>query len=152
MIFYFLGKLQLLKSGRVILITTNGLKYDVNNGMATCFSQYLFSLDIDLSEEAKKASAAAATCNTNQTLPSSSSSAYSRQNIKPSQPVIPITGKLCMLDRISRKLIITPQYDIGKMRNVKVESKVSIDRSNNEDIEMSGEVDEYEEDDVIDIY
>jgi hypothetical protein len=147
---FILGKLQLLKSGRVVLITTTGLRYDVSNGMATCFSQYLSSLDIDLSEEAKKASAAAATANLTHTpsSSSSSSSAYSRQNIKPPQPVIPITGKLCMLDRISRKLIITPQYDIGKMRNIKNENKVSIDGNNNEDIEMT---DEYVED-IVDSY
>jgi hypothetical protein len=132
-----LGKLQLTQSGKVYLVTTDGLRYSVSNGMATCFAQYLASVTVDTSPEAVAAAAAAATLNSPPPLSKKKSGfggagggggggggkgkkqGYHREveeSLEDAEANLKPSGELYFLDGISRKFVITPEFDIGQKR------------------------------------
>jgi hypothetical protein len=84
-----LGKLQLLKSGKVRMRTADGKTFEVSSGLAASFQQCLSSISIPPPEP----------------VASSSSSSSNNNNI----PLPP--GRLCMLGNITKKLVVTPSME-----------------------------------------
>jgi hypothetical protein len=155
-----IGRLQLLKSGRVRLITTDGRSFEVNSGLSTCFLQTLLAVDYqpppppsstsgsvhntNSSNEREgrgtatqptmmttTSSSSAGVLNrhsntTTTTASSSSSLSYFSggvgRSIKvetgfSSQQQESSAGSLHFMGNITRKLVITPNYELGVKRN-----------------------------------
>lgn len=116
-----LGKLRLYKSGKVKLVTENGNEYDVNAGLAACFLQCLMSVEVPPPDDDDvihvKAEGGEAT---------SSSSVNKKTNNKTKDNVlVGKEGKLCFLGNVTKKLVVTPDYELGIRRKKQVTSAPS---------------------------
>ena len=89
-----LGKLEVRKSGRVFLVTTNGARYECNAGMTAYFSQYVASVS-EVSTTSSPSSS------------SSSSSSSSRALIKEEKDDKKGGGSLHLLSPVTRKWVVT---------------------------------------------
>lgn len=96
-----LGKLQLLRSGKVRLVTNDGKSFDVRNGLAACFMQSLVTVDVSQSE-AKPS-------------PEGEQSAPSKKKSK-EVPVTSEQGTMHLMGNITKKLVLTPNYELGVQR------------------------------------
>lgn len=90
-----LGKLQLTRSGRVFLVTDSGYKFEVNNGITTCFSNFVAAIKM----------------NDNNNNPNIESNISDRKDKKmksndKKETVIdtPVCGQLSVLGRVTKKL------------------------------------------------
>lgn len=103
------GKMQLLRSGKVRIITNDGKIYEVNSGIAVAFAQYLGS--IDMKEKISTSN--------------SSSSSNSNRDVKPDiKPVLSaggkgfsmataaaVSGEMHVMGRVTHKIVVTPLED-----------------------------------------
>lgn len=111
-----LGKLRLYKSGKVKLVTENGNSYDVNSGLTAAFMQCLTSVEVPPAEESDGLN-----IKTEGEYPSSSGNSSNNNQHKKSNKLkdnmIPgKEGKVCFLGNITRKLVVTPDYELGIRR------------------------------------
>lgn len=90
-----IGKLQITESGKVFLVCSNGLRYELHAGLSTCFSQYVAAVDCTESIAASD----------------------SRVKMEPglaesvqSAPANGATASMFMLAPITRKLIVAPSF------------------------------------------
>lgn len=131
-----LGKLQLFKSGRVQLIDIHGRIFDVGGGMDVAFLQYLSSITME------QPAALITSSSTNQHqhqhqqgIPSQVPGPYTAKTAIDAATVLP-TGDLNLMSDITRKLIITPNYDMH-LSSPLVSSAANINQSSSMDFNQS---------------
>lgn len=127
-----------MKSGKVRLITNDGRSFDVTNGLAACFTQTLISVDVDSSPSAL----------TEGGDPSSIDAVNSAPRKTKKEPNLVSTdsstseqGKIQFMGNILRKLVITPNYELG-IQSKKVAGLKSGDRASSEE-ELIAEEEEF---------
>lgn len=153
-----LGKLQLLGSGRVRLVTESGLTYQVSSGLAASFSQTLAAIETrDIPVDTSSSTSAGGGS-------SSSSSGKSLGRLKragagggsvsgggeSTEPVLDPSkvGDIHFMGNITKKLVLTPEYEIGtKKSKIPTESYLKANQNNSshqkyedemiEDVDMS---------------
>lgn len=132
----FAGKLQVMKSGKVYLLTNNGLQYEVwytlsfskwrtdiaifvgpqvSAGMDAAFAQYAASIAV--TSPAPSSASTAVTSSSSASSGASSKTSKVAPNASGSDNK---TGDLHMLTDITRKLLVVPTHAIGKKRVVDV--------------------------------
>ena len=97
-----LGKLQLTKSGKVFLVTDSGHKFEVHNGITACFANFV--AEVALNENYNN------TIDDNIDDKRNKKPTYNTMRDKIVNDNAPISGELKMLGRITKKLVITPDY------------------------------------------
>jgi len=117
-----LGKIQEMSSGKVFLVTNDGKRFQVNSGMPSSFAEYISAIRMDPkdTESGDVSAAASATATGGRSSASSSSSSssagrYSGRDVQSAEVLDP-TGNFYMLGRVTRKLVVIPDYDIGQPR------------------------------------
>ncbi len=95
-----LGKMQLMRSGKVRIVTDSGEVYDVNSGIAVAFAQYL--ADIDLKS-------GTSTSETASNMAASHNSKASHNGKDTNRKTI--GGDLYLMGRITHKLVVTPLHN-----------------------------------------
>lgn len=92
------------------LVTSDGKSFGVANGLAACFTQTLVSVDVDNSSSMPTEGGE---------LPpttSSNSKKAKKETSVPSNSSTAEQGKIHFMGNISRKLVITPNYELGTQR------------------------------------
>ena len=85
------------------MVTESGHKFEVNNGITTCFANFVAAIEM----------------NNNANIESSTSdkNKKTKSNDKKETNIdIPIGGQLNVLGRVTKKLVITPEYSIGSSK------------------------------------
>jgi hypothetical protein len=122
-----IGKLQMLQSGAVRLVTTDGRTYEVNAGMNSSFVQILSTVHLDPQAISAAAAAAAASAAAAAALGNSSSSAGTGPRKQQQKGVAAaaaaeeetapsIVGSINLMGSVTKKLVLTPAHDIGERR------------------------------------
>jgi hypothetical protein len=97
-----LGKLQLTKSGKVFLLTDSGHKFEVNNGITACFANFV--AEVELNDNYNNAT------DDNIDDKRNKKPTYNDKRDKSINDNASISGELKILGRITKKLVITPDY------------------------------------------
>lgn len=114
-----IGKLQLYKSGKVKLVTDNGLIYDVTSGLFSCFQQTVSIIDPQTPATTSNNAINATNSNNQPTnVPSSSASHQNPlQNLHHnSNHTSETPGDLYFLGNITKKIVMTPEYELGNKK------------------------------------
>ena len=91
----------------------DGRKYSVNSGLQVAFAQYVASVTISELPNASAPTNAHSTNNTSNNI-GTTTSAANKPDIKTENNIsLKYTGDLHMFGSITRKLVITPEYEIG---------------------------------------
>ena len=96
-----LGKLQLTRSGKVFLVTENGKRFEVNNGITACFANFVAGIELNDNMNDDN------NMNNGDDNRKKSKTYFSD---KKGNSDAPISGDLNILGRITKKLVITPDY------------------------------------------
>jgi hypothetical protein len=112
-----IGKIQLLKSGKVRFVTKNGQSYEIKNGLTSSFLQTLMNVDV------QQPTAPSSSSVDNPAPPSASSSSEKKKkstNDKTTATATLLTteirGNIHFMGNITKKLVITPSYELGVKR------------------------------------
>jgi hypothetical protein len=96
-----LGKLQLTRSGKVFLVTENGKRFEVNNGITACFANFVAGIELNNNMDDDN------NMNNGDDKKKKSKTYFSD---KKGNNDAPTSGDLSILGRITKKLVITPDY------------------------------------------
>lgn len=127
-----LGKLQVMKSGRTYLVTVDGKRFEVSRGRDSSFAQFIASIQAPASNEPSSSSSSAAVTqhqnasngsgsgNHNLLRPTYFSSAPpsdygAKLNPSGTAAAGAVNDNFYMLDRVSKKLVVSPSYLIGRV-------------------------------------
>jgi hypothetical protein len=103
-----IGKLQIMESGKVFLVTDAGLKFELYAGLTTCFSQYVAAVDI-----AAHQAAAAANVKAEPVSDAGSGAAMSSTQDRATGSNMGQTqadAQMYMLSPVTRKVIVAPAF------------------------------------------
>lgn len=115
-----IGKLQLMASGRLLIVLDDGTRFEVNRGLATTFSQYLCAISTDYSKvEAKAAPEATAKGNGSKAAADASHSSGEAYEQGPTR------GELYTMGPITAKWTVTPEHDIGELKQLNLARPVT---------------------------